>query len=57
MRNVTDEQIAAEHGDSQKWPIKLWRQECASGETDLEYIDWRADKLFCSMRYSADRSV
>lgn len=44
---MTNSEIKELHGDHKKWSIKLWRAERAAGKTSLDYIDWRADKLFC----------
>jgi hypothetical protein len=45
---MTDAQLAELHGDDSKWSIARWRDERSKGETDLDYIDWRADKRWCS---------
>lgn len=43
----SDADIAEVCGDHDRYSIKLWREELASGETSLHYADWRADKLWC----------
>lgn len=44
MRNSEIRKI---HGDHKRWSIKLWREEIDQGKTELDYIDWRADKKWC----------
>ena len=43
-------QIEREHGNHPVWSIALWKAESASGLTHLDYVDWRADKLFYSVK-------
>lgn len=45
---MDDLQLCERHGDHPKWSIKRWRDAIENGETDLEYIDWRADRLWCA---------
>jgi hypothetical protein len=45
---MTDDELKKRHGDHAQWSIQKWRGEVQSGETELEYIDWRADKLWCA---------
>lgn len=48
--DLTDAQLVDRHGDHSKWSIALWRQEIRSQTTALDYIDWRADKLWGAAR-------
>jgi len=36
------------HGDHRIYSITRWRGEQKAGLTDLEYVDWRADKKWCA---------
>lgn len=40
-------EIEALHGDSSDHPIIVWVKERSAGQTDLDYIDWRADRMWC----------
>lgn len=51
---MTDAELEARHGDHSKWSIRRWRAGTQAGATSLEYIDWRADKLWCE---ATDRNL
>lgn len=45
--NPENKELARLHGDHPKHSISKWRGEVQRGATDMEYIDWRADRLWC----------
>ena len=45
---MDDASLRKLHGDHPKWSIKRWHSEYDYGQTVLEYIDWRADNLWCA---------
>lgn len=45
---LTDGELKKMHGDHVAFSIARWRQELEAGATELCYIDWRADRLWCA---------
>lgn len=56
MTVQTDEQLKTLHGDHPAWSIQRWRGQVASGETTLDYVDWRCDNLWCAAQARKNRA-